>query len=123
MVNNSNARKYIKDLLQTKPQTSRNLLYKIKKKVKRPPAFSEIRGICATDPEIQYLDEHTRTKPKDGRWGLRGEIINLWEENYINKTEKEYLSLRAFSDNLIPERRSEFAFFKSLREIIEENDG
>ena len=121
MVNNANARKYIKDLLETKPQTSRNLLYNIKKKVRRPPEFSEIRGICVTDPEIQYLDEPGITKSRNGRWGLRSEIINLWEENYINKTEKEYLSLRAFSDNLIPARRSEFAFFKSIREIIEED--
>ena len=122
MVNNSNARRYIKDFLETKPQTSRDLLYKIKKKVRRPPEFSEIRGICVTDPEIQYLDEPGRTKSRNGRWGLRSEIINLWEDNYINKTEKEYLSLRAFSDNLIPARRSEFEFFRSLRDIINKEE-
>jgi hypothetical protein len=120
MVNNSNAKRYIKDLLIEEPQTSRNLFYSIKNKIRRHPDFNEIKGICVTDPEIQYLAEPGRAKSKNGRWGLRDKIIEEWNEGYINDIEKEYLSSKALSEDLNPERRSEYSFFKSLLEIIEE---
>ncbi len=119
MVNNSNARKYIKDLLIKDPQTSKNLFYSIKKKIRRHPAFNEIKGICITDPEIQYLSEPER-KSRTGRYGLRKNILEEWNEDYINESEKEYLSLKAFSEELDTARKSEYEFFKSLRDIINE---
>ena len=118
MVNNSNVRRYIKDLLKIEVQTSRNLFSSIKTSVRRPPEFNQIRSICATAPEIQYLDEPQRDSSKNGRWGLRAEIIDRWKTEYINNTEKEYLSSKAFSENLLRERKAEFEFFSSLRDII-----
>lgn len=118
MVNNSNARRYIKNLLKIEAQTTRDLFNSIKKNIRRHPDLREIRGICTTDPEIQYLNEPQRDLSKNGRWGLRYEIIDRWGTEYISDVEKEYLSVKAFNSNLLPERRSEFKFFGSLRDIL-----
>ena len=57
------------------------------------------------------------------RWGLRATILERWNnKNYLLEQETIYLTDRALSDNLHPERKYEFAFFKSLRDIINEEE-
>jgi len=119
MVRRSNSRRIIKEYLEQMPYTSHRLFDLIRGKIRRAPTFGQVKGICLSDTDIQYLAKNNK---KNGRWGLRKIILERWEDGYINHTEMDYLSSKAFSEELNPERKCEFEFFKSLRDIINEEE-
>ena len=112
-------RKIIKEELSERPYIASDLVIKIKKRLfKNNKSAAEISAICATDPEIQIMYPNVSSS----RWGLRTTILERWNDNkYFLERETDYLTSRALSDNLNPDRKSEFEFFKSLRDIINEN--
>jgi hypothetical protein len=114
-------RKIIKEELSERPYIASDLVIKVKKRLKNQSKSSqEISAICNTDPEIQIMYPNVRDS---SRWGLRTTILERWNDNkYFLERETDYLTSRALSDNLNPNRKSEFEFFRSLRDIINEEE-
>gem|GEM_PF-5065722 len=113
------ARKAIKGLLSEQPYTAQQLVNAVRQRFKYSKSSREIASICATDPEIQSMyPDPTRT-----RWGLRSSILEKWgNSDYFEDRECDYLRAKAQSEDLNPDRKSEFEFFKSLRDIINEEE-
>ena len=112
-------RKIIKEELSERPYIASDLVIKVKKRLKHNKSAQEISAICNTDPEIQIMYPNVIRS----RWGLRTTILERWNDNkYFLERETDYLTSRALSDNLNPNRKGEFEFFKSLRDIINETE-
>ena len=75
--------------------------------------------ICTTDSEIQLMYPDGNA----ARWSLRSTILDKWgDDKYFLEKEVSYLTMRAVADDIHPSRKSEFEFFKSLRDIINEEE-
>lgn len=110
-------RRIIKNIIYESPKTADDLVNLVRRQYRNSKSYGEIAAICNTDPDIQRMYESTRA----ARWGLRSVILERWgDPTYFEDEERDYLTAKALSNNLDPNRRSEFEFFKSLRDIINE---
>ena len=55
MVRRANSRRIIKEYLEQMPYTSHRLFDLIRGKIRRSPTFGQVKGICLSDTDIQYL--------------------------------------------------------------------
>ncbi len=112
-------RRIIKNIIHESPRTAQDLVNLVRKQYRNSKSYGEIAAICNTDPEIQRMYGDT----KGARWGLRAVILERWgDPSYFLEEETAYLTGKALNNDLDPVRKSEFEFFRSLRDIINEEE-